>query len=110
MKKTIIIPFVILLTTLSCKTNNLKMNEENTLKDEKILIFDEDCDSFNLNEWDNSKLNFLLSSKEDIIKLNLDTKYQTLKWFIVDLISQKNKTKVGISDDSEDSIRYFKKI
>jgi len=80
------------------------------VKDEKILIFDEDCDSFNLNEWDDKRFNFLLSSKEDIIKLNLDTKYQTLKWFIVDLISQKNKTKVGIIDDSEDSIRYFKKI
>lgn len=80
------------------------------VKDDRILILDEDCDFFNLNEWDDSKLNFLLSSKEDIIKLNLDTKYQTLKWFIVDLISQKNKTKVGISDDSEDSIRYFKKI
>ena len=80
------------------------------VKDGRILILDEDCDFFNLNEWDSSNLNFLLSSKEDIIKLNLDTKYQTLKWFIVDLISQKNKTKVGISDDSEDSIRYFKKI
>ena len=80
------------------------------VKDDRILILDEDCDFFNLNEWDNSNLNFLLSSKEDIVKLNLDTKYQTLKWFIVDLISQKNKTKVGISDESEDSVRYFKKI
>jgi ADP-heptose:LPS heptosyltransferase len=94
----------------------LKSNIESVVEiiskvnDDRILILDEDCDFFNLNEWDNSNLNFLLSSKEDIVKLNLDTKYQTLKWFIVDLISQKNKTKVDISDDSEDSVRYFKKI
>lgn len=80
------------------------------INDDKVLILDEDCDFFDLNEWNESKLNFLLSTKQDIIKLNLDTKYQSLKWFIIDLISQKNKTKLDISDDSEDYVRYSKKI
>ena len=75
-----------------------------------ILILDENCGLLNLNEWNVDKYDLLYSEKKDIINLNLDSKYQSIKWFIIDLLSQKNKSKIDFVDDSEDCLRYNKKI
>jgi hypothetical protein len=80
------------------------------VKTKYVLILDENCESLNLNEWDINKPDLLYSDKKDIIKLNLDTKYKSLKWFIIDLLSQKNKSKLDVVDNSEDCVRYSKKI
>ena len=75
-----------------------------------VLILDENCGQLFLNEWMNGKYDLLYTEKKDIIKLNLDSKYQTIKWFIIDLLSQKSKSKIDVVDDSKDCIRYNKKI
>ena len=80
------------------------------VKTKYVLILDENCESLNLNEWDINKSDLLYSDKKDIVKLNLDTKYKSLKWFIIDLLSQKNKSKLDVVDNSEDCVRYCKKI
>jgi hypothetical protein len=76
----------------------------------RVLILDENCGSLNLLEWNGNKYDILYSEKKDIIELNLDSKYQTIKWFIIDLLSQKTKSKMEVVDDSEDCLRYNKKI
>ena len=75
-----------------------------------VLILDENCGQLFLNEWMEGKFDLLYTEKKDLIKLNLDSKYQSIKWFIIDLLSQKNKSKLDITDNSDDSIRYNKKI
>jgi ADP-heptose:LPS heptosyltransferase len=77
---------------------------------EFILILDEDCSSIRLNTFDEKIINSLYGSKKELLRLNMDSKYQSVKWFIIDLLSQKKKTKIDFVDDSLDYIRYNKKI
>lgn len=78
--------------------------------DEKILLVDENCNDIDLNFWDEKNVDILYCRKKELINLNLDTKYTTIKWFIADLISQKKKTQLNIFDSSQDYIRYSNKI
>ena len=77
---------------------------------EFILILDEDCQTIKLNTFDEKIHESLYSSKLELLKVNLDSKYQSVKWFIIDLLSQKRKIKIDFNDGSEDWIRYNKKI
>lgn len=75
-----------------------------------ILILDEDCSSIRLTTLDPEITESLYSSKEQLLRMNMDSKYQSVKWFIIDLLSQSEKTKLEFNDDSEDCVRYNKKI
>jgi ADP-heptose:LPS heptosyltransferase len=77
---------------------------------EFILILDEDCSSIRLNTFDHKNIDSLYATKQELLGLNMDSKYQSIKWFVIDLLSQYRKTKLNFDDDSEDCIRYNKKI
>ena len=79
------------------------------IKGERFMIIDEDCESLPIKFWETNP-HSLYFKKEDLKYLNLDTKYKSIKWFILDLISQKQKEIIGFTDDSEDYSRYVKKI
>jgi hypothetical protein len=70
-------------------------------KTEEILILDETSTDF-------EESNHLKIS--EILSYNLDTKYNSVKWFLIDLISQKNKFISDINDESSDCQRYKKKV
>ena len=76
---------------------------------EFILILDEDCLSIKLNTFDKNIFESLYGSKRDLLLLNMDSKYNSIKWFIIDLLSQKKRDKIEVNDDSEDCVRYHKK-
>lgn len=77
---------------------------------EFILILDEDCSSIRLNTFDDKIHELLYCSKLELLRLNLDSKYESVKWFIIDLLSQKRKLKIDFNDESNDCIRYNKKV
>jgi len=79
-------------------------------KSEKILLLDENIKKLDLTLLNEDNHNSLYFRKKDLIKVNLDTKYQTIKWFIVDLLSQIKKIKINAVDKSADYERYSKKI
>lgn len=78
-------------------------------KTEYSLIIDESNTSFDFKEWDILNNTYLLAKTSDLLRLNWDTKYQYIKWFIADLITQKTKQPFT-SDNTLDSERYNKKI
>jgi hypothetical protein len=80
------------------------------IKGGDVLIFDEDCKSFNLTPWDTFGQGFLFCKRSEIIDLNLDSKYENINSFFIDLKSQKNKKPIFFNDGSVDSIRYNKKL
>jgi glycosyltransferase involved in cell wall biosynthesis len=80
------------------------------INDELILILDEDALSIPITEWNINNYNSLFTKKNEFIKLNLDTKYQTLKWFLIDLMSQRNNVIFDIDDSSYDCERYKFKV
>lgn len=80
------------------------------VKNENLLIIDENNYSSNLIEWDESNFDSLLCQRNELFSLKLDTKYKDLKWFILDLISQKKKKFIEFSDNSSDNERYLKKF
>ena len=51
----------------------------------------------------------LTISKIDLLKLNLDSKYKSIKWFIKDLKFQVDKDTTIERDDSEDCERFYEK-
>jgi hypothetical protein len=69
------------------------------VKEEKICILDENDVDFS---YEIDKITFL--------KLNLDTNYQTIKWFINDIKYQLGEKFEIINDNSNDAARFFKKI
>lgn len=75
-----------------------------------VLILDEDCSSIRLNEFDDRNIDSLYCSKKRLLGLNMDSKYQSIKWFIIDLLSQFKKTKLKFNDNSEDCVRYNTKV
>lgn len=79
-------------------------------KTKDVLILDEDCESIQLKPWDNTYYNFLFCQKNDILKFNLDTKYHTLKWFIIDVLTQKHQKTISYNDNSTDYKRYVDKL
>jgi len=80
------------------------------VKDELIIILDENTDSISLTEWDVNNQYCLLTKKSELLKYNLDTKYQTIKWFITDLYSQKRKKIFDVDDLTTDCKRYKSKV
>ena len=78
-------------------------------KTEYSLIIDESNISFDIKEWDILNNTYLLAKTIDLLHCNQDTNYQSIKWFIADLISQKTKY-IFLSDNSLDAERYNKKI
>ena len=80
------------------------------VKDEKILLLDENLDNFDLTLLDEDNFSSLFFRKKDLFSSNLDTKYQTIKWFIIDLLSQIKGTRVQSYEKSVDSNRYSQKI
>lgn len=69
-------------------------------KDKEIIIVDED----NINE------ELKTFNRQQLLKLNLDTKYETIKWFIQDINYQLQKDVQIIDDGSLDYQRFIKKI
>jgi hypothetical protein len=47
---------------------------------------------------------------EEILRLNLDTNYKSIKWFLGDILTQRNIDTYVIKDHSNDCERYFRKI
>jgi len=82
----------------------LKVNSKN------VLILDENSSDFYFEKWDNKNHNYLFGDLQDILKLKLDTKYEVLYNFIIDLKSQYNKTKYDTDSSSKDGLRYSNKI
>ena len=80
------------------------------VKGNRVLIVDEDSDFFDLTSWNENNFSYLFSKKEDILDLNFDTKYDSLKWFIIDLMSQRKNKTYDIKDTTNDCIRYNSKI
>lgn len=79
-------------------------------KDEKVLIIDENLSKTNIDENDLTSLEYIYFSKKDLLELNLDTKYETLKWFIIDVLFQKYFS-VGVKEDNcSDNIRFKNKV
>lgn len=79
-------------------------------KTDYILILDENCQDFTLTNWKHNDFKSLYCNKNDLLRLNLDTKYKTLKWFIIDVLSQALSTEFNIEEVSEDNSRYQSKI
>lgn len=79
-------------------------------KTNRILILNDDCETIDFTMWNGDKMNQLYCDKSDILKLNLDTKYQTITWFLTDLISQKSKSQSIFYDNSNDYKRYMNKV
>jgi hypothetical protein len=75
-----------------------------------VLIVDENLESVGESYDNENNYDYILSNKKEILKLNFDTKYETIKWFIIDLISQKIKKQINISDNTNDCIRYNTKL
>lgn len=102
------------------KTYNAFPTEKNLLesivevilkvKTKNILILNEDSPDFSFEKWSNKNHNHLFCDLSDILKLKLDTKYETLYGFIIDLKSQFNRTKYEMDAISKDGIRYLNKI
>jgi hypothetical protein len=78
-------------------------------KTEYSLIIDESNTHFDVKEWDTLYNTILLAKTNDLSRLNWDIKYQSITWFIADLISQKTKFKFAL-DNTSDSKRYNKKV
>jgi len=76
---------------------------------EYCLLIDENDGYFGVKEWDTLNNTYLLAKTSDLLYLNHDTKYQSIRWFIADLITQKTKYPFT-SDNTPDSERYSKKI
>ena len=67
---------------------------------DNVLILDENIESLDDGFYFN---------RTELLKLNLDTKYKTLKWFNIDILSQKDKKISKITDESDDCKRYVEK-
>jgi hypothetical protein len=78
-------------------------------KTEYSLIIDESNTHFDVKEWDILNNTYLLAQTNDLLRLNWDTNYQSITWFIADLITQKTKQSFT-PDNTSDSERYSKKI
>ena len=78
-------------------------------KTEYSLIIDESNTHFNVKDWDTLNNTYLLAQTNDLLRLNWDTNYQSITWFIADLISQKTRHKFNL-DNTSDSERYFKRV
>lgn len=70
------------------------------VKTEQILILDENSD----------ELDFEILNRKELLKLNLDNKYKTAKWFINDILKQKDNSLIFEDDGSSDFIRFSQKI
>lgn len=81
-----------------------------SVKEDMILILDENAESFSFNTWSDKCFDFLYTNKTELLKLNLDTKYESFKWFMIDLLSQHKKTIYDYVDSSNDCVRYKSKI
>lgn len=81
-----------------------------SVKEDMILILDENTESFSFNTWSDESFDFLYTNKTEFLKLNLDTKYESFKWFMIDLLSQHKKTIYDYVDSSNDCVRYKSKI
>jgi hypothetical protein len=69
---------------------------------QEVLIVDEN---------DTRVGNFRLLKRNDILNLNLDSKYLTLKWFLIDILTQINQIDDSIEyDDSSDCKRFLEKV
>lgn len=78
---------------------------------DNVIIFDENtCTNYDYVKWDAKNTNVLYCDKNDLLKLKLDTKYKTINWFIIDVISQKYKSVIRYYDSSDDNTRYMNKI
>jgi hypothetical protein len=79
------------------------------VREGEVFIINEDCSEIPelLEEFGSG---FMVCEKSKLASLNLDTKYSSLKWFLIDLISQKNRTKIDLTDESDDCRRYLEKV
>ena len=80
------------------------------VSDDRILLLDEDSEFKDYGYLSEDNFGSLYIKKNDIIKLNLDTKYTSIKWFIIDVLSQIKKNKLQYQDDSDDNKRYQDKV
>lgn len=79
-------------------------------KEENVLVIDENITSTKIDKNNSTSLDYLYFPKKELLKLNLDTKYETLKWFIIDVLYQKFLS-VGVKEDNcPDNIRFKNKV
>jgi hypothetical protein len=79
------------------------------VKDEKFILVNEEDFSFSSDKNSSSNFNYLISSKDTILNKNLDTKYLSVKWFIIDVVSQLIGKVINHEDNSIDCVRYKQK-
>lgn len=77
---------------------------------DQLLIISEDLDPTVEIMLDKDNYDYFYCNKDEILNYNLDTKYKSIRWFIIDLLSQRNNCTIYFSDNSEDCERYNKKI
>ena len=82
---------------------------------DRLLLIDEKTFSesdLNLVEWDDRNLKSIFTKKDEILQYKLDTNYQTLNAFIIDLFSQRKNMIYGkhYFSNENDLNRYNKKI
>jgi hypothetical protein len=80
------------------------------VKTKNILIIDEKSDNVFFDLWSNKNHNCLFAGLSDVIKLKLDTKYESIYNFIIDLKSQHNKSVYDVDVNTKDGLRYTNKI
>lgn len=79
-------------------------------KSKNVLIIDEKTENVFFDMWSNKNHNYLFAGLGDLISLKLDTKYETIYSFIVDLKTQYNKTTYDVDPNTKDGLRYLNKI
>ena len=79
-------------------------------KTDEVIILDEENTKFKLIKDDTNSFNFLYTDTKKILGQNLDTNYNSIDWFIIDVLSQIKKEKISYKDDSSDCLRYNEKI
>jgi len=79
------------------------------IKNEKIIILHDDVEKIPTTTWDEN-YDSLYCNTDDLKNFNFDTKYNSIRWFIIDLLSQKKLQKINHSEESYDSNRYDKKV
>lgn len=77
---------------------------------DNILIIGDNTENIPSEKWKYTDPYSLLCNKKEFLKLNLDTKYKELRYFIFDIFYQKKQEILGGVENSPDSSRYNQKI
>jgi hypothetical protein len=79
-----------------------------TCHTENVIIIDENSNDLSKN--DDCINGAILAKRKELLQLNLDSKYETINWFISDIQSQISGHFIQSKDATKDSERYSNKI